>query len=801
MKISLNWLKSYIDLPVNTLELATLLTQRGLEVTQIHPTIKGGLEGLIIGQVISCTPHPNADRLQKTLVDVGSAKPLSIICGAPNIQVGLKVIVAPVGTIIYNYIAQIPFQIKKVKIRGELSEGMICSEKEIGLGPADEGILALATTLPAGTAAKVYFKDVLDEILDIDITPNRADACSHLGVARDLKAILHLPITLPTVDAFSTVPCSLPLKISSVDSILCPRYCGLLLKNVTVQPSPTWLCTRLASIGVKAINNVVDVTNFILYALGQPLHAFDYDTLLGKEIMVKQWSPGERFMGLDGVERTLTGDELMICDVAGPIAIAGVLGGIRTSITHTTQNIFIESAYFNPTAIGTTARQHNLSTAAAFRFERGTDPNMVLYALKRAAVWLQQLMPAAEISEVIDLYPTKLAHFTIPITYAKITRCLGTVMSPTLIKQITTDLEIDIEDETHEGFRAKVPPYRVDVTREIDFIEEIARIYGYDALSITGNLTTAYLAPKNKIDQAYKIEQEISKMLAANSYYEIWTNSLSKTYDVAMWGQEKEISILNPLSTSTNVLRHTLLFSGLEVIAYNFARRQCDLKFFEFGKVYSQVDSEYKEEKRLAIWLTGQIEEPNWVQQLGPVTLQQLRMTIEQLTQKLGIIDLSYGEITHPYYKQAAQVTHQGVEVMTLGQVKPSILNYFSIAQPVFFADIQWNKILEINRLHRLYLPISKFPAVKRDLALVVNKTVLFENIKDLVLKKGHKNIQAVKLFDVYEGIHLPADKKSYAIRFTLQDKEKTLDDTRIDQIMHQLMQTFERDLNAIIRR
>ena len=793
MKISLNWLKSYIDCSLKASELAALLTQSGLEVAHIYPTIKGGLEGLIIGEVLSCLPL--ADRLKQTLVDIGADRPCTIVCGASNVEIGQKVVVAPVGSTIYNYIDQAPFQIKKVKIRGVVSEGMICAEDEIGIGPAHDGILVLATTLPAGTPAKDYFKALLDEILEIEITPNRADACSHLGVARELKAILHLPITLPSIKAFHPVRSNLPLKISSIDAELCPRYTGLLLKNISIQPSPEWLQTRLSCIGVKPINNVVDVTNFVLHELGQPLHAFDYDTIIDQSLMVQLCAPATLFTGLDGIERKLAGHELMICDGAGPIAMAGILGGLRTSITEATQHVFIESAYFNPAAIRRATQHHNLKTDASFRFERGTDPNMPLYALKRAVLLLQELIPSAEANEVIEYYPTPLAHFNIPIAYADIYRCLGKAIDPTLIKQILTDLEIAIEAETDKGFTAKVPPYRVDVTRKADLIEEIARIYGYDRMP--NHLAAAYLSPENKVDKAYQAAEEISKVLVANGYYEICTNSLTKEAYGAI--VQKAISILNPLSGSTNILRPTLLFSGLEVIAYNLARRQYDLKLFELGTIYNQDGASYNEEKRLALWITGQIEPPNWVRQLGPVTLQNMRATIEQLTQKLGIRDLSYSAVTHPFYRQAVQGVDKGIVVMTFGQLQPSIIDYYS--QPIFFADIHWSHLLKVNQLDKVYEPISKFPAVTRDLSLIVDKTVVFQKIKDLILKQGHKTIQEIHLFDVYEGPHLPVNKKSYAIRFTLQDSEKTLDDKSIDQIMHQLMQTFECDLNGIIRR
>ncbi|MDD9140020.1 MAG: phenylalanine--tRNA ligase subunit beta [Candidatus Cardinium sp.] len=801
MKISLNWLKNYIDFSLGSSTVAEYLTQRGLEVTAIRPTIQGALEGLIIGEVVECVPHPNADRLKKTIVDIGLAEPLTIICGAPNVTAGLKVVVAPVGTTIYNTLNQTPLHITKRKIRGEWSEGMLCAASEIGLQRAatEEGILLVDTTPSAGTAARDYFKEEVDEILEIDITPNRADACSHLGVARELKAILHLPLHLPTVDAFaSTVTGLPPITIRSIDQTSCPRYCGLIVKHVTIDASPAWLRNKLVHIGIKSINNVVDITNYILHELGQPIHAFDYDSIVHKTINVKPLPAGTLFMGLDGVERKLAGHEPMVCDGATPIAMAGILGGLHTSVTAKTQHLFIESAYFNPAIIRSAVQYHHLHTEASFRFERGSDPTMPLYALKRAALLLQKLIPSAILGAIVEFYPTPISHCTIPLSYQQLQQCLGFPIAPATIKQIIRDLEITIEAETTEGFTAKVPPYRVDVTREIDLIAEIARIYGYSSFLPTTHLSTTYIAPLTATNYAYKIEQEISKLLVAQGYYEIWTNSLLKE---AYLADQEAITLLNPLSSSASILRPTLLFSGLEVIAYNLAHRQQDIKLFEFGTIYSQENGQYKEEKKLGIWLTGQIEPKNWVRQLGPVTLLTLRTTLEQLAQKLGGIVLSYASITHPFYVQAVQATHQGVPLLLFGEVSPTMLAKFPIKQPVFFAAICWKKLLAISQLHKLYEPIAKVPTVTRDLSLLIDHAVLFQEIQHLILKQGHTEIKSIALFDVYEGPPLPTDKKAYALSLTLQDREQTLADARIDQIMHQIIQCLERDLHAIIRK
>ena len=803
MKISLNWLNAYIDCSLTSSAIATLLSQRGIEVAQIYPTIKGDLAGLIIGEVLSCLPHPNADTLKHTIVDIGTQEPLSIVCGAPNVQQGQKVVVAPVGVTIYSYPDQLPFRLKKVKIRGVLSEGMICAADEIGLGADHEGIIVLDTTLPAGTAVKACFKEELDEILEIEITPNRGDACSHIGIARELKAILNLAIRLPSVEAFKDSSLACPLQIGEVNSALCPCYSGVLLKNIKIQPSPQWLRHRLEHIGIKSINNIVDVTNFVLHELGQPLHAFDYEKIQGQTIMVKQLPPGSLFVGLDGITRTLTGQELMVCDAGGAIAMAGILGGLATSIRDTTQHVFIESGYFDAAAVRVAAQTHGLKTDASFRFERGTDPHITCFALKRAVLLLQTMMPDVVVSDLVKYYPTVLPYATIPITYAKINRLLGTVIDPVIIKEIIDRLDIAIEAETDQGFTANVPPYRVGVTTAVDLIEEIARIYGYDAIPIMGQLSATYLAPEGRVDCQYKIEQEVSQLLVAFGCWEIWTNSLIKAEYVTPFDPVAAagIPILNPISLSHNLLRPSLLFSGLEVIAYNLARRQNDLKLFEFGHTYFTDNATYNQEKNLSIWLTGQIEPNNWIRQLGPVTLSSLRHIIEQITKKLGLLDISYKEETAPYYDQAVQVTYANLNIITFGLVKASILDYFFIRQPVFFATIHWGRLMNLIRPSAVYKPIAKFPVVKRDLSLVIDHDLSFQSIKDFVVKQGHKNIQSMHIFNSYTGEQLPSHKKSYTISFMLQDNQRTLDEKSIDKIMDHLIHTFERDLHAIIRR
>lgn len=804
MKISRNWLESYIECRRSSKELVGLLTQSGLEVASVHDSIPGRLEGLIIGQVISCDKHPYADRLQQVLVDVGCGNRASIICGAPNVEVGQKVVVAPVGTTIYRYKTGEPFLIKKAKIRGLVSEGMLCAEDEIGIGQDHEGIIVLNTTLSPGTPARQYFAPWLDEILDIEITPNRVDACSHLGIARELKALLHQPITWPNTSYQVARACDLAVDIKSVNTQLCPRYCGVVIEGVVVDHAPEWIKRRLESIGVKSINNIVDVTNFVLHELGQPLHAFDYDAIAGSLLTVKKVMPGTIFKGLDGIDRKLMGKEIMICDQDGPIAMAGIIGGWRTSVQPSTKRIFIESSYFNPEYIRAAAKEHGIQTDASFRFERGADPNMTLRALHRAIHMLQSLMTDIAISACVDLYPNPIPDVDVPVVYEHIDQLLGIHIDPCLVKQILQDLDIAVIQESDQGFIAQVPPYRTDVVREVDIIEEVARVYGYNRIPVTP-LDHGCFSADSHVDRIHKFEQVVSGILVTQGFYEIYSSSFTNAAYTEQFVQDSNkansVNLLNPLSHRTSTLRQSLLFGGLEHVAQNIAHKHHDVKFFEFGRVYSKVGKQYVERQKLALWITGQQEKTNWVRQLGNVSLESLRSVIDQLLTRSGIVFPTYTEITHGCYKQAVDVQCQGVSVAIFGQIKPEVLEHFSIDQPVFGGELCWDKLGLMGDFSLCSKPVSKFPFVQRDLSLWIDQGVTYQDIVDSILMENNPSIKDFYIVDVYHNKELDKQKKSYAIRFIFQDLTCTLKDDDIDKIMQRLISVFESKFNATIRR
>src|SRR3569623_2061045 len=602
MKLSFNWLRDYIQILENPKEVAQLLTQRGLEVAEMttFEPIKGSLKGLVIGQVITCEQHPNADQLKVTLIDIGQDSPLRIVCGAPNVKTGQKVVVAPVGALLQHHEGAV-LKIKKVKIRGEISEGMLCAEDEIGLGSTHEGIIVLDTSLPPGTPANQYFNSQPDTILEIDLTPNRVDAYSHLGTARELGALLDRSVQYPSVEKFKIATQTLPIKVEVHDHNVCPRYSGIAISGVNVEQSPSWLKDKLRAIGLNPINNIVDVTNFVMHELGQPLHAFDYDQIIGKKVMVKTLAPGTDFFALDDKTRKLNGVEVMICDQVGSMGMAGILGGQRTSIYTGTQNIFLESAYFAPEIIRKAAKQHAIKTDSSFRYERGTDPNITVYALKRACLLIQEIAHGQTASKLIDLYPQKIEDRDVKVHYKNITRLLGLNIPKAVIKRILHRLDIIISQEEIDSFEATIPPYRVDVTREVDVIEEIIRIYGCNHIEVIGKLGSTYLARTIQPEQN-KLRHRITELLAANGYHEIYTNSLTKSSYAGLTNtinEQQQVAISNPLNESLDVLRTTLLWSGLEVVANNINRKQIDLKLFEFGKIYYKKEKQYIENNRL----------------------------------------------------------------------------------------------------------------------------------------------------------------------------------------------------------
>ncbi|MCU0317950.1 MAG: phenylalanine--tRNA ligase subunit beta [Amoebophilaceae bacterium] len=803
MKILFNWLTDYIKITKSPGEVAQLLTQSGLEVASItnFEPVRGNFKGLIIGQVTACEKHPNADQLKVTLVDIGQGAPLRIVCGAPNIQVGQKVVVATVGAQLHSHENTVQ-KIKKAKIRGELSEGMICAEDEIGLEHTHEGILVLNTSLAPGTPAAQYFDAQPDQILDIDLTPNRADACSHLGIAREISALLDCPIQYPDVEKLKATEKTLPICVEVLDYSACPRYSGIAIRQINIKQSPLWLRNKLRAIGLSPINNVVDVTNFVLHELGQPIYAFDYDQIVGKLIVVKKLNPGTSFVMLDNTTRQLFGEELMICDQLGSMSMAGIVGGKRASIHPDTQNIFLESAYFAPDIIRKSAKKHAITTDSSFRYERGTDPNLTVYALKRACFLLQEIAQGEIASTLIDLYPEKIEHYSVTVYYKNITQLLGIDISKAVIKKILSGLGIAMIHEESNSFIASVPPYRVDVKREVDIIEEIARIYGYDRIQITGKLGSTYLARTTKPEQ-HKLQHGVADLLVANGYHEIYTNSFTKSSYAALTDaldEQQHVSVLNPVSESLNVLRQTLLFTGLETVANNINRKQADLKLFEFGKIYHKEGQKYVENNRLGIWLTGNIEAVNWIRKPQEVTFQDMNAILHKVLHQLNFTDFVVQPYQNSFYQEGIQVVLDQTQLLTAGPVYQPLLRHMDIKQPIFFADIDWGVLLRKWKPLGSYQAISKFPTVKRDISLVLKKSVNFEAVKKVITQQKNKLIKDVKVFDVYQGDKLEQGKKAYALRFVLQGQNTTLDEKTIEHTMTRITRAFEDQLGAVIR-
>ncbi len=784
-------------------EIAQLLTQSGLEVVGItnFEFTKDNLAGLLIGQVMACEKHPNADRLKVTLVAIGNATTLYIVCGAPNVKVGQKVIVAPVGTQLYNQEGT-ALKIKKAKIKGVWSEGMICAEEEIGLGSAKDSIMVIDTPLPPGTPAAQYFDLQSDKIFEIDLTPNRGDACSHIGVARELGVLLCRSIQYPPVDKFKVEVQNLPIRVAVRDHNACPRYSGVAVSGVKVKESPVWLKEKLKAVGISPLNNIVDTTNFVLHELGQPLHAFDYDQIVGKELVVRQVEKGTPFVSLDNVARILNGEELTICDQEGVLCLAGILGGKRGSIHPNTQNIFLESAYFAPKVTRKAAKYHAIKTDASFRCERGTDPNSTVYALKRACLLIQGIAGGTIASAVIDDYPKEIVPSRVKIHYKNIAQLIGFSIPQATIRQILSGLDIAISQEEEDSFLVLIPPYRVNLNREVDVIEEIVRIYGYDRIEVTGKLGSTHMAEPTQPRQE-KVQHRIATLLADNGYHEICTNSLTQSSYVRLTEvlhEQHKVAVLNPLSEALDVLRQTLLFSGLEVVVHNLNRKQTDLKLFEFGKTYHRVDELYVEKNRLGIWLTGNIEAANWVRKLRKLTFQDMNAIIYKVLYKLGITDFTCESSPNALYKEGVQIMLNKEILLIAGELHHSLLEQLAIKQAVFFTDIDWDMLLKKMKPKSSYQEISKFPSVKRDVSLLLDQSVTFEAVKRVITQQNEKLIRDVSVFDVYKGENLDQGKKAYALNFILQGKDKTLDDKTISQVMARLERAFVSQLGAVIR-
>lgn len=813
MKISFNWLKNYIETDISAQEAAQLLTFSGLEVESIekYERIPGGLKGLVIGEVLSCQKHPDADRLSLTSVTIGTGNPLQIVCGAPNIAAGQKVIVATEGTELHPTSGK-PFTIKKSKIRGMVSEGMICAEDEIGIGSSHEGIMVLPNDAPIGTSAAEYFNLQSDEILEIGLTPNRADAASHIGVARDLAAIItqqlkkKTTVKIPSVENFKEGT-GKNLEIEIQNTKACKRYSGLLLKNVKVNDSPDWLKEKLYSIGLRPINNVVDVTNFVLHEIGQPLHAFDADKISGNKIFVRNAFQGEKFTTLDEVEHTLKENDLIIADAEKCLCIAGVFGGLNSGVTTSTSNVFLESAWFDASAVRKSSKNHGLKTDASFRFERGTDPNITVYALKRAALLLQEVAGAEIATPITDIYPEKQEDFRITFSFENCTKLIGKEIPKEDIKHILESLAIKIISENNETLELAVPPYKVDVTRQADVVEELLRIYGYNNIEIPQQVKVPMVI-KPKPDRE-KIRKTIADVLVHNGLTEIMNNSLTKQeYADKFFGQLKEnfVKLLNPLSSDLQLMRQTLLFGGLESIAYNVNRKITDIKFFEFGNTYTINHTKaglkkYNETAMLGIWLSGKKQPEQWNAVKNDVDFYSLKSYVLNIFNRLGIKADKTNISSNCLFDFSCEMIIQQKAIAVLGTVSKKILKHFDIQQNVWYAEINMEYLIKcLPNENLIYKDVSKFPEVRRDLALLIDKTISYEQIESLAYQTEKKLLKKVSIFDVYEGKNIPENKKSYALSFILQDEEKTLNDKQIDKTMEKLLNTFKEKLGAELR-
>ena len=820
MNISYNWLKEYVDFNLTPDEVAAALTSIGLETGSVEEvqTIKGGLEGIVIGEVLTCEPHPNSDHMHVTTVNLGQEEPVQIVCGAANVAAGQKVVVATLGTKLYD--GDECFTIKKSKLRGVESNGMICAEDEIGLGTSHEGIIVLPADAVPGTLAKDYYNIKSDYVLEVDITPNRADACSHYGVARDLYAYLkqnghETSLRRPSDEAFAVESNELPIAIEVKNQEACPRYAGVSIKGVTVKESPEWLKDKLNTIGLRPINNIVDITNYILHAYGQPLHCFDADKIKGGKVVVQTLTEGTPFVTLDGVERKLSEKDLMICNTEEPMCMAGVFGGLDSGTTEDTKNVFIESAYFNPTSVRKTARRHGLSTDSSFRFERGIDPNITIYALKQAAILVKELAGGTVAMEISDNYPAPIADFKVDLKYDFVNSLIGKEIPAETVKSIVTSLEMKIESETAEGVALSIPPYRVDVQRPCDVVEDILRIYGYNNVEIPLALKSS-LTTKNKEDRSHRLQQLVAEQLVGCGFNEILNNSLTKAayYDGnETFRPENLVNLMNPLSNDLNVMRQTLLFGGLESIAHNANRKSADLRFFEYGNCYyynkekkdaGKVLACYSEDYHLGLWLTGKRVSGSWAHADEESSVYELKAYVENIFARLGLNMRSVvvGNLTDGIYSAALSYHTRGGKLLaTVGIVSKKITRAFDIDNEVYYADINWKNMLQaIKSVKVSYTELSKFPSVKRDLALLLDKSVQFADIERIAYECERKLLKAVELFDVYEGKNLEPGKKSYAISFILQDEEKTLNDKQIDKIMSKLIASYEKQLGAKLR-
>ena len=820
MNISYNWLKEYVDFDLTPEEVSAALTSIGLETDGVEEvqSIKGGLEGLVVGEVLTCEPHPNSDHMHITTVDLGEGEPVQIVCGAANVAAGQKVIVATLGTKLYD--GDQSFTIKKSKLRGVESNGMICAEDEIGVGTSHDGIIVLPQDVVPGTLAKDYYNIKSDYVFEVDITPNRADACSHYGVARDLYAWLvqngyQTSLHRPETSEFKVDNHDMDIDVVVENTEACPRYAGVAIKNVTVKESPEWLQNKLRLIGVRPVNNIVDITNYILHAYGQPMHCFDADKIKGGKIVVKTCQEGTKFVTLDEVERKLSERDLMICNAEEPMCIAGVFGGLDSGTTETTKDVFLESAYFHPTWVRKTARRHGLSTDSSFRFERGIDPNGIIYALKEAAILVKELAGGEIASDIKDNYPAPVADFAVELSYEYVNSLVGKVIPAETIKSIVTSLEMKIVAETAEGLSLSIPAYRVDVQRPCDVVEDILRIYGYNNVEIPTSLKSS-LNVEGEVDKSVKLQNLVSEQLVGCGFNEILNNSLTAAsyYDgLETYKPENLVRVMNPLSNDLNVMRASLLFGGLECIQHNANRKNADLRFFEFGNCYhfnaekknpEKVLAAYSEELHLGLWLTGKYISNSWAHPDMNSSVYELKAYVLNIFSRLGVNlgAMVFGNLSDDIYSVAISIhTRGGKLVATFGVLSKKLQKAFDIDNEVYYADINWKELMKAIKGKKVtYTEISKFPAVKRDLALLIDKKVQFAEIEKIAYETDKKLLKSVELFDVYEGKNLEAGKKSYAVSFVLQDENATLNDKQIDKLMQKLITNLQNKLDAKLR-
>ncbi len=822
MKISYKWLKDLLTFDLSAEETSVYLTDCGLEVEGMDTfeTIKGGLKGLVIGEVLTCEAHPNSDHLHVTTVNVGNEEPLHIVCGAPNVAAGQKVVVATIGTTLYQ--GDESFTIKKSKLRGEPSEGMICAEDEIGLGTAHDGIMVLDASAVPGTPAAEYFHVESDTIFEIGLTPNRCDAISHVGVARDLYAVLTQnniscsPLILPSVSELKPLAnVNFRINVALENTKDCPRYTGLLFDNVNVKQSPEWLQTKLQSVGIRPINNIVDITQFIMLELGQPMHAFDADKIKGNKVIIKNLPEGTPFVTLDGNQVKLSADDLMICNEEEGMCIAGVYGGLNSGVTMETTRVFLESAYFNPVSVRKTAKRHGLKTDASFRYERGCDPDITVYAIKRAAELILELADASVISDISDNYPEKIEPAEITLDYELVNKVAGKVIDKQTVSKILLLLGMEVHTSGEDQLLVRVPLAKADVTRPIDLIEEILRIYGYNNIEIPEMLTYKLSKNENK-DVAYQIQKEISSYLADNGFNEIMNNSLTKLEYAEHFdfiNENETVKLLNPLSNELNVMRQSLLFSGLENIERNINNKNANLRLFEFGKTYhlnaathrdDNVVERYQEKQQLSVFVTGKEGEDSWNHQAADLDFFYMKNMVENVLAKVNFpmkkLTMTVNDEQKMFSDHISYCNGDDV-VVTMGLISPAVLKYFGLKKPVYYAEFNMMTVAAMLEGQTVqYSPIAAYPSVKRDLALVVDKNVSYSTLEAIGYKYGSKLVKNISLFDVYEGDKIDSDKKSYALNFVLQNPDKTLTDEEINKVMNKLIAAYEREVSAKLR-